>query len=143
VGLRRVVAGQLPDYMVPAAVMVLDALPLTPNGKLDRRALPAPSVRAEEYAAPRTPAEEQIAAICEEVLQVGRIGINSPLFDLGMHSLLATQVHSRIQNAFHVEFPLRSIFDTPSVAGLALAVVQAQAELVDSDELLAILEELE
>ena len=120
----------------------VDLLPVSTNGETGCRALPTPRIDTGEYAAPRTPVEEQIAAICEDVLQISPIGINTSLFDLGMHSLLAIQVHSRIQVMLAVDFSVREIFDMPSVAGLALMVLQAQAELVESDELQAILDEL-
>ncbi|HEU0076107.1 MAG TPA: amino acid adenylation domain-containing protein, partial [Longimicrobiaceae bacterium] len=119
-GLREHLRKRLPEYMVPAAIVMLDSLPLTPNGKLDRRALPAPdAASAEVYVAPRTPAEEMLAGILGEVLRLERVGAEDNFFELGGHSLLATRVVSRVREAFGVELPLRALFEVPTVAGLA------------------------
>ncbi len=112
----------LPDYMVPSAFVVLDALPLTPNGKLDVDSLPSPQWGAgsdAEYVAPSTPTEEAVAAIWGEVLGIEKVGVRSDFFALGGHSLLAAQVVSRLRQAFPAEIPLRSLFESPTVAGLA------------------------
>nr|QEO74241.1 condensation domain-containing protein [uncultured bacterium] len=124
--LRRHLARVLPDYMLPAAFVVLDTLPLTPNGKLDRAALPAPErarPRLEEaFVAPRSATEETLARIWAEVLDVEQVGVEDNFFELGGHSLLATQVVSRIRDALHAEVPLRNLFEAPSVAEMARAV---------------------
>jgi len=98
----------------------LDELPLTPNGKVDRKKLPVPGqTRAAletEYVAPRTPVEEQLAKIWSEVLRVERIGIHDNFFDLGGHSLMATQVISRVRREFGLDIPLATLFRGPTVS---------------------------
>ncbi|HET6230447.1 MAG TPA: amino acid adenylation domain-containing protein, partial [Longimicrobiaceae bacterium] len=119
----------LPEHMVPAAFVWMDALPLTANGKVDRRALPAPE-HAEaggEYVAPRTETERAMAAIWAEVLEAPRVGVEDGFFDLGGHSLIATRVMSKVRQAFGVELPLRAIFEAPTVAGLSARVDAALA----------------
>ena len=123
--LRHFLKAQLPDYMMPSAFVVLEALPLTPNGKVDRRALPQPELRPElepTFVAPRTPIEEILANIWGCVLGIEQVGIDDNFFELGGHSLLATQVISRVRNTLAVELPLRSLFETPTVASLAQQV---------------------
>ncbi len=121
--LRNSLKARLPDYMIPSFFIELETLPLTPNGKVDRRALPAPDKTRPElkaaFVAPRTPAEGRLAAICAEVLGLERVGVHDHFFELGGHSLLAAQVVSRVRQAFEIELPLRSLFETPTVAGLA------------------------
>ena len=113
----------LPEHMVPAIFVMLDRLPLTSNGKLDRRALPSPGDARPEldegFVDFRTPTEELLVGIWSQVLGVERVGIHDDFLDLGGHSLLATQVVSRIRETFQVEMPLRRLFETPTVAGLA------------------------
>ncbi|HEY0601304.1 MAG TPA: phosphopantetheine-binding protein, partial [Herpetosiphonaceae bacterium] len=128
---------RLPAYMVPAAFVLLDALPLTASGKLDRRALPLPAdlraAASAEYTAPRTPLEVVLAEIWAELLGVEQIGVQDNFFKLGGHSLLATQVVARIREDLEIELPLRRIFETPTIAGLAETLRRdpAQAEHVD------------
>src|SRR6185369_5256419 len=118
--LRSHLKGRLPEYMIPSAFVFLDALPLTPNGKVDRSALPAPEMtRQAELIAPRTATEERVAALYAHVLNLKEVGIYDNFFDLGGHSLLATQVISRVREDFQIEVPVYSLFEAPTVEGLA------------------------
>ena len=129
--LRAHLQQTVPEYMIPSAFVVLDKLPLTSSGKVDRRQLPAPTdgrpELGETYVAPRTPLEQEVATIWEQVLKVNRVGVHDNFFALGGHSLLATQVISRVDESLQIEMSLRAIFEQPTVAGFALAVAQRQA----------------
>jgi acyl carrier protein len=144
---RSFVRETLPEYMVPSDVVSLQFLPLTRNGKVDRSALPAPNqqrARAERsFVAPRTPLEEAVAELWAQVLKVERVGIEDDFFELGGHSLLVTQVISRIRNRLDVDLPLRTIFEHPTVAGLALAIAERQARVPTEHVLNPLLDELE
>ena len=128
--LRRSVRDKLPDHMVPAVVVLLDALPLLSNGKIDRRALPAPDRARPEldgaFVSPRTPTEQKLAEIWAQLLGIELVGVHDNFFDLGGHSLLATQAASRMREAFEVEIPLRRLFEVPTVAGLAESIEAAR-----------------
>ncbi|HEU4561203.1 MAG TPA: amino acid adenylation domain-containing protein, partial [Longimicrobium sp.] len=126
--LRTYLASRLPEYMVPTAWTLMLALPLTPSGKVDRRSLPEPAGHAAssaDHVAPRTPAERMVADAWEAVLGV-RPGAHDNFFDLGGHSLRATQVIARIRRAFGIDLPLRALFEAPTVAGLAERAAAAQ-----------------
>ncbi|HYO13481.1 MAG TPA: amino acid adenylation domain-containing protein, partial [Thermoanaerobaculia bacterium] len=130
--LRTALQASLPDYMVPAGFVFLDALPLTSNGKVDRRALERLAPEAigvgEGFVAPRTLVEELLAGIWGEVLRRERVGVHDDFFALGGHSLLATQLASRVREVFGVEVALRRIFETPTVAGLARELEELGAD---------------
>jgi amino acid adenylation domain-containing protein len=118
----------LPVHMVPARFVALDALPLTASGKIDRRSLPDPGEdTGAEYVAPRTPLEEALAAIWQDLLGVERVGVHDDFFALGGHSLLATQAVIRIRSAIG-DVPLHSLFNAPTVAALAESIVAAEQE---------------
>lgn len=120
--LRAFLSESLPEYMVPAHFVVLDALPLTPNGKVDRRALPAPSIGGGKGGAPQTPTQKIVAEFWRDLLKADDIGIEDDFFDLGGHSLAATALMQRIRSAFGVEMRLATLFDRPTIAGLSEAV---------------------
>jgi amino acid adenylation domain-containing protein len=127
--LRSFLLQSVPEFMVPTAYVLLDSLPLTLAGKVDRRALPPPDwsqrTTTQEYVAPRTPSEEILVGVWRELLGVEQVGVHDSFFDLGGHSLLATQVISRIRDIFHVEIPLPTIFESPTVEDLARIVEEA------------------
>lgn len=127
--LRRFLESKLPNYMVPTAIVVLEALPLTPNGKIDRRALPAPNltqlISESNFVAPATPVEEMLAGVWAKVLGLEKVGVNDNFFDLGGHSLLATRVISQIRQVFEVEIPLRRLFELPTLSELAKEIQTA------------------
>ncbi|MER6633913.1 condensation domain-containing protein, partial [Streptomyces sp. NPDC000987] len=125
-GLRAWLGAAMPAYMIPAAFVVLPELPLTAGGKVDRSALPVPdSARPElatAFVAPRTRTEQDIAAVWTQILGVDQVGVHDDFFALGGHSLLATRVVSRLARDRGVRVPLRAVFETPTVAGLAARI---------------------
>ncbi|HWS86509.1 MAG TPA: amino acid adenylation domain-containing protein [Pyrinomonadaceae bacterium] len=128
--LRQYLRERVPDYMVPSAFVLLEGMPLNANGKVDRKALPAPGVEmmGRAYTAPRTPVEEELAGIWAEVLRVERVGVEDNFFELGGHSLMATQIVSRVRKALGVDLPLRMLFESPTVEGLARHVEAALSQ---------------
>ncbi|HET7114021.1 MAG TPA: amino acid adenylation domain-containing protein, partial [Pyrinomonadaceae bacterium] len=124
--LRRHLRHGLPDYMLPSYFVALPELPLSPNGKIDRRALPTPALArsglAHEFVAPRNELEEIVAGIWQAVLGADRVGVHDNFFELGGHSLLATQIVARINQSFKIDFPLRRMFETPTIAGVVEAL---------------------
>lgn len=139
--LRRFMKTQLPDYMLPEAIVLLDKLPLTPNGKMNRRALPAPTPTRvelhEDYVAPRNGTEQMLAELWADVLEIKPVGINDNFFELGGHSILATQLVSRIRQVFKLDLSLPTLFDAPTIAMLAERIETirwaAQNELLVSE----------
>ncbi|HEX6290912.1 MAG TPA: condensation domain-containing protein, partial [Herpetosiphonaceae bacterium] len=131
--LRGFLLRSLPAYMVPSAFIILNELPLTRHGKVDRNALPAPEQMQSEqdttYVAPRTPVEDVLVNIWADVLRHQRVGIRDSFFELGGHSLLATQLISRVRETFQVELPLRTLFESPTVEGLARQVISARQDM--------------
>lgn len=132
--LRQFAHQNLPEYMVPQVFVILDEIPKTPSGKVDRRALPKPDLTRPElggaYVAPRTAIEELLAGIWASIFGVERIGIYDNFFELGGHSLMATQFISRVRNVFQVELPLKTIFETPTIAGLAEKIAAIREDVI-------------
>jgi amino acid adenylation domain-containing protein len=155
--LRAALAERLPAYMVPSAIVPLDALPLAPGGKVDRRALPDPAPASTEtdegFVPPETPEERAIAAAWREVLGLERVGATDGFFSLGGHSLRAVRVVNRIHEALGVRLPVSALFDAPTVRGLAQRVAAERAgdaglhdrldwlDSLSDEEALALLEE--
>jgi amino acid adenylation domain-containing protein/non-ribosomal peptide synthase protein (TIGR01720 family) len=122
---RRDVATRLPEALVPAVVVVLDALPLTVHGKVDRRALPTPELPRRTFRPPRSPLEQILCELYGEVLGVDTIGIDDDFFDLGGHSLTAMRLVGRIRARFDIDLPIKRLFDDRTVTGLAAAIEEA------------------
>ncbi|MGG1721343.1 condensation domain-containing protein, partial [Bacillus wiedmannii] len=120
--IRKFLAKELPEYMIPAFFVQLDKLPLTTNGKVDRKALPSPDgssvAGVVEYEAPRNTVEEKLVSIWQDILDIENIGIQHNFFEIGGHSLKATTMVSRIHKDLKVELPLRQIFKTPTIKGI-------------------------
>jgi amino acid adenylation domain-containing protein/non-ribosomal peptide synthase protein (TIGR01720 family) len=122
--LRDFLGSRLPDYMIPAAFVLMESFSHTSSGKVDRKALPAPLRRKGDgpAASPSTPTEEMVAAIWKEVLKTGELGADDNFFAIGGHSLSATQVISRVNRLFSVELPLKTIFESPTVRQMGVSV---------------------
>jgi amino acid adenylation domain-containing protein/FkbH-like protein len=138
---------RLPEYMVPAAFVKLERMPLTSNGKIDRRALPDPDLARPEaegaYIAPRTPLEEEVVAAWKEVLGLERIGVNDNFFEIGGHSLLATRVIILMRSRLGLNLSLRLLFENPTVAGMASALMETLLEHSEERELADMVSEVE
>jgi amino acid adenylation domain-containing protein len=135
----------LPEYMLPSAIVTLDALPMTPSGKVDRLALPDPEETDGDHAnqvAPRTPVERALAEIWAQVLGVETVGVHDDFFALGGHSLLATQVVAQVRTDFALELPLHSLFTYPTIEALAAEVVSMMSDS-EGDETAKLMAELE
>jgi len=136
--LRRFLGRTLPEYLVPSAFVFLEALPLSPNGKVDRSKLPAPVLERQSLerplVAPRNATEQAVARIWAEVLDVAQVGVEDSFFDIGGHSLKATQVVSRLREALQVELPLRALFEAPTIAGLSERIQALQQQAVAGPE---------
>lgn len=145
--LRQFVAARLPGHMVPSAFVRVDTMPVGPNGKLDRaglQQLPAANAAIRgQYVAPRSPVEESLARIWEEVLGIARVGAHDDFFELGGHSLAGMKVVARVRDRFQVELPLTSLFEAPTLAELAVVIVQRQARRADGDAFSRLLAEVE
>ena len=127
---RAALAEQLPSYMVPAAVVLIDAFPLTVNGKLDIRALPAPEFQdGQQYRAPTTTTEQVLADIYAQVLNVRRVGVDDSFFDLGGDSLSAMRVVAGVNNTLDAGLAVRTLFEAPTVAQLALRIDGGEGRL--------------
>ncbi|WP_439898718.1 phosphopantetheine-binding protein [Pseudomonas agarici] len=137
--LKGVLRSSLPDYMVPAHWLFLEALPLTPNGKLDRKALPGvdETLVRRAWRAPQGELEGEVALIWQDVLQVERVGLDDNFFDLGGHSLLATQVIVRLRNQLRAEVPLKSLFETHDLQAFCRCVETHRTVHQSLDEELA------
>ena len=122
---RAMLTDKLPEYMVPASVVVMDRFPVNKNGKLDRKALPQPDELHQEAVPPRTETEKALAEIWSEILGYDRPSIHADFFELGGHSLAATRIVARVRDRFGVDLPLRDLFTNPTIAALAERVAQA------------------
>jgi amino acid adenylation domain-containing protein len=145
--LRSFLAAKLPGHMVPSFFVLLDALPVTQDGKVDRQKLPLPN-RARlgpevSFVAPRTPVERQLAELWCDVLALEQIGIHDNFFDVGGHSLAATQLISRVHDIFKVDLAVSSLLARPTVANMAAVVLQHQSEMIGPNEVAEDLAELD
>jgi amino acid adenylation domain-containing protein len=145
--LQNFLRQRLPDYMVPSAFVILEAMPLGAGGKIDRGALPAPGRTRPElenpFVSPSNPVEETLAKIWAEVLGLDQVGIHDNFLDLGGHSLMATRIIARVIGKFGVELPLQSLLEAPTVAQMALTIMENQTKKPGDEDVVGILAELE
>ncbi len=148
--LRNFIAGRLPEYMVPALFVKLEALPVNASGKVDRNALPAPNadntLRDSAFVAPRTPIEERLASTLASLLDLDRVSVEDNFFLLGGHSLLGTQLIARIRDAFGVELSLHALFDAPTVSHLSARIeelLMAKLEAMSEEEAACLLNKIQ
>lgn len=138
---------RLPEYMIPAAFVKLEKMPLTSNGKIDRRALPDADIMRPEtegaYVAARTPLEEEVVEAWKEVLGLQRIGIHENFFEIGGHSLLATKVIILLRSRLGINLSLRLLFENPTVAGMATALMETLLEHTEEPALADMISEVE
>jgi natural product biosynthesis luciferase-like monooxygenase protein/amino acid adenylation domain-containing protein len=138
---------RLPEYMVPSKLVMLDAMPLTPNGKVSRLALPPPDdsqpVPREIFIPPSTETEKVLAEIWTEVLRVDRVGVNDNFFDLGGHSLNATQLISRVRSQFDVRLAVKDLFMSPTISGMSEIIEESILASSSEDKLAEILDLVE
>ena len=144
--LRAYLREKLPDYMVPAVFVPLEAIPLSPNGKVDRRALPRPEFSRPDaettFVAPRGPVEEEVAEMWRDLLRIERISVHDNFFELGGHSLLLIQIATRMQRVFQVELTLRTLFNVPTIAEMATTISELQVAEEDPEEIARMIAEL-
>ncbi|MFT5289279.1 MAG: amino acid adenylation domain-containing protein [Planctomycetota bacterium] len=146
--LKKALVTELPEYMVPAVIVPLEAMPLSPNGKVDRKALPEPDTSRPDvevpFAAPSTPLEEIVTEIWIDVLGLDRIGVDDPFLDLGGHSLSAVQIQAGLGEVFPFEIPLPEIFETKTVANLCLRITALGHQAgIDAEEIAHMLQEID
>lgn len=145
--LRRFLNEKLPDYMIPHDFVTLEAIPLTDTRKVDRKALPDPGTSrpalTTPYVAPRTPIEKELAKIWAEVLSTDEVGIHDDFFDLGGHSLSATQIISRVIATFELQLPVRALFDSPTVAAMSVVISSKEGQKADEEDLKRLPSEVE
>jgi amino acid adenylation domain-containing protein len=145
--LRRFLLEKVPEYMVPSVFAVMERLPVGATGKVDRYRLPevesTRSLSEESFVAPRNVVEEELASIWAQLLRQERVGVQDNFFSMGGHSLLVVQVATRIRESLGIDVPIQRLFELPTVAELAVEVIQRHVELTDSSELARLLEEME
>jgi len=145
--IRMRLARVIPDYMIPAAFVCIAEIPQTPNGKIDRIHLPLPSGERPTLDVPFAPAgtntEKELSQLWSEVLAIDRVGVHDDFFELGGNSLTATRIISRVLQKFQLELPIKAIFDTPTVAGMALVIEQNRTKLPHDEVMNRLLNEIE